>query len=115
MKHTTYADGTECWEANVVPGDITPTNFVRINGQLATVNNDFPTTLDAANMYTIDLTVGKPVTEITADNCNNISGTDNYIVRDNFEQTITVTGGSPHHRHRRQPDYLFRECQYQCR
>ena len=95
MKHTTYADGTECWEANVVPGDITPTNFVRINGQLATVNNDFPTTLDAANMYTIDLTVGKPVTEITADNCNNISGTDNYIVRDNFEQTITVTGGSP--------------------
>ena len=95
MKHTTYTDGTECWEANVVPGDITPTNFVRINGQLATVNNDFPTTLDAANMYTIDLTVGKPVTEITADNCNNISGTDNYIVRDNFEQTITVTGGSP--------------------
>ena len=62
MKHTTYTDGTACWEANVTP---------------------------------IDLTVGKPVTEITADNCNNISGTDNYIVRDNFGQTITVTGGSP--------------------
>ena len=94
MKKQTYGN-TECWEANVVPGNITLDNFVRINGQLATVNNDFPTTLDAANMYTIDLTVGKPVTEITADNCNNISGTDNYIVRDNFEQTITVTGGSP--------------------
>ena len=31
MKHTTYADGTECWEANVVPGNITLDNFVRIN------------------------------------------------------------------------------------
>lgn len=51
--------------------------------------------LNAATMYTINLTVGDPVTEITADNCNNISGTDNYIVRDNFGQTITVTGGSP--------------------
>ena len=113
MKHTTYADGTECWEANVVPGNITLDNFVRINGQLATVNNDFPTTLDAANMYTIDLTVGKPVTEITADNCNNISGTDNYIRYGQLHCSRQLRAN--HHRHRRQPDYLFRECQYQCR
>ena len=32
MKKQTYGN-TECWEANVVPGDITPTNFIRINGQ----------------------------------------------------------------------------------
>ena len=94
MKKQTYGN-TECWEANVVSGNITLDNFVRINGQTATVNDGFPTTLEAARMYTIDLTVGEPVTEITADNCNNISGTDNYIVRDNFGQTITVTGGSP--------------------
>ena len=94
MKKQTYGN-TECWEANVVPGNITLTDFIRINGQTATINDGFPTTLEAAKMYTIDLTVGNPVTEITADNCNNISGTDNYIVRDNFGQTITVTGGSP--------------------
>lgn len=60
MKHTTYTDGTECWEANVVPGTITLDNFVRINGQTATVNDGFPTTLDASTMYTIDLTVVVP-------------------------------------------------------
>ena len=48
MKHTTYTDGTECWEANVVPATITLDNFVRINGQTATVNDGFPTTLDAS-------------------------------------------------------------------
>ena len=51
------------YEANVVPGDITLTNFIQINGQTAAVNEGFPTTLDAANMYTIDFTVGKPVLE----------------------------------------------------
>ena len=95
MKHTTYADGTECWEANVVPGDITLTDFIRINGQPATINNDFPTTLVSGNMYTIDLTVGEEITVITADNCDNISGSDNYVVSGNFGQTITVTDGSP--------------------
>ena len=41
MKKQTYGN-TECWEANVVPGDITPTNFIRINGQTATINENFP-------------------------------------------------------------------------
>lgn len=73
MKHTTYTDGTECWEANVVPDDITPTNFIRINGQTATINESFPTTLASGNMYTIDLTVGEVITEITAENNSPIS------------------------------------------
>ncbi len=97
MKKQTFADDTECWEANVAPGvTIDLANFIRLNG--TTVVKDLggiPTMLNAATMYTVNLTVGDPVTEITADNCNNISGTDNYIVRDNFGQTITVTGGSP--------------------
>lgn len=95
MKHTTYADGTECWEANVVPGNITLENFVRINGQTATINDGFPTTLDASTMYTIDLTVGEPVTEITADNCNNINDDGYYRVSDQFNQQISITGGKP--------------------
>ena len=95
MKNTTYADGTECWEANIVPGNITLTDFIRINGQTATVNNDFPTTLASGNMYTIDLTVGEEITVITADNCQNINGDGYYRVSGGFGQTITVNGGSP--------------------
>ena len=95
MQHTTYTDGTACWEANVVPGNITLDNFVRINGQTATVNNDFPTTLASGNMYTIDLTVGKEITEITEDNCQNINGDGYYRVSGGFGQTITVTGDNP--------------------
>ena len=94
MKKQTYGN-TECWEANVVPGNITITDFIRINGQTATVNDGFPTTLEAAKMYTIDLTVGKEITEITADNCQNINGDGYYRVSGGFGNTITVTGGNP--------------------
>ena len=95
MKHTTYTDGTECWEANVVPATITLDNFVRINGQTAKINEDFPTTLASGNMYTIDLTVGEEITVITEDNCQNINGDGYYRVSGGFGQTITVTGDNP--------------------
>lgn len=59
MKRATYADGIECWEANVVPGTITISNFIRLNGMTVVSNlSGIPETLDAAKMYTIDLTVG---------------------------------------------------------
>lgn len=93
MKHNTYIDGIECWEANVVPGNITITDFIRINGQTATVNNDFPTTLEAAKMYTIDLTVGEKITDIK-DNTT-ISDDGYYRVSGTFNQQINITGGSP--------------------
>ena len=93
MKHTTYADDTECWEANVVPGDITLTDFIRINGQTATVNDDFPTTLISGNMYTIDLTVGEKITDIK-DNTT-ISDDGYYRVSGTFNQQINITGGKP--------------------
>ena len=59
MKEQTY-NGAKCWEANVVPGvTIDLTNFIRLNGTTV-VNNlmGIPTTLNAATMYTINLTVG---------------------------------------------------------
>ena len=93
MKNTTYADGTECWEANVVPGTITPTNFIRINGQTAKINNDFPTTLEAARMYTIDLTVGEKITDIKDNTTINDNGY--YRVSGTFNQQINITGGKP--------------------
>ena len=98
MKNTTYADGTECWEANVVPGTIDLANFIRLNGHAVVEKDnltDVPEVLNAAKMYTINLTVGEPVTEITAENCDNISGTGNYVVNGTFNQQITITGGSP--------------------
>ena len=93
MKKQTYGN-TECWEANVVPGTITPTNFIRINGQTATINNDFPTTLASGNMYTIDLTVGKEITDINKDNTT-ISDNGYYRVSGTFNQQINITGGNP--------------------
>ena len=93
MKKQTYGN-TECWEANVVSGNITLDNFVRINGQTATVNNDFPTTLASGNMYTIDLTVGKEITDINKDNTT-ISDNGYYRVSGIFDQQINITGGSP--------------------
>ena len=99
MKHTTYTDGTECWEANVVPGTIDKNSFLRLNGHAVLTESELSgfsySTLDAAKMYTIDLTVGKEITEITADNSSNIKGDSHYRLSGGFGQTITVTGGSP--------------------
>ena len=94
MKKQTYGN-TECWEANVVPGNITLTDFIRINGQPATINNDFPTTLASGNMYTIDLTVGQPITEITPGNVPTISDDGHYRISGGLGEAVTITGGSP--------------------
>ena len=87
MKHTTYTDGTECWEANVVPATITLDNFVRINGQTATVNDGFPTSLDASTMYTIDLTVVVPKQIFGGET---ITKPGVYIVKGTVTESITL-------------------------
>ena len=96
MKHTTYDDGIECWEANVVPTPITLNNFIRLNGTTIVTNlSGIPETLEGGQMYTIDLTVGEPIIDINSENCNNINGGGNYRVSGTFNQQITITGGSP--------------------
>ena len=99
MENTTYADGTECWEANVVPGTIDKNSFLRLNGHAVLTESELSgfsySTLEAAKMYTIDLTVGEEITEITADNCQNINGDGHYRLSGGFGNTITVTGGNP--------------------
>ena len=79
MKNTTYADGTECWEANVVPGTIDKNRFLRLNGHAVLTASELSgfnySSLDAGQMYTIDLTVGEDV-----------SG--------DFRHTVNVTGGA---------------------
>ena len=73
MKKQTFANDTECWEANVVPGEVI--SQIKVNDTEATLTASLTPKVAALN--TIDLTVGDPVTEITTDNCNNISGSDN--------------------------------------
>ena len=96
MKHTTYTDGTECWEANVVPGTIDLTNFIRLNGHApATSLTDIPTTLSAGEMYTLNLTVGQPITEITPGNVPTISDDGHYRISGGLGEAVTITGGKP--------------------
>ena len=65
MKHTTYADGTECWEANVVPGTIDKDSFLRLNEDVVLTDSELSgfnyTSLEAAKMYIINLTVGEKI------------------------------------------------------
>lgn len=97
MKNTTYADGTECWEANVVPGTIDKNSFLRLNGHAVLTESELSgfsySTLEAANMYTIDLTVGEKITDIK-DNTT-ISDNGYYRVSGIFDQPISITGGNP--------------------
>ena len=74
MKKQTYGN-TECWEANVVPGDINKENFIRLNGYAVVTNlTDVPDMLSSGKMYIIDITVGNAITDITTDNCQDIKG-----------------------------------------
>ena len=84
------------YEANIVPDEIDDSNFIRLNSTaLATNLTGILAPLEAGKMYTIDLTVGEPVTDITAENCQDIKGDGYYRVGGNLGQTITVTGGNP--------------------
>ncbi len=79
MKQCTYSEGEDeftCWEANVVPGDITsPSTFIRLNGSII-VPFSAITELEAGNVYTIDIDLSNsdPTIETNAD------GTTTYIV-----------------------------------
>ena len=86
------ADATT-WEANVVPGtQIDPANFIRLNGTaMATNLTGLPSTLGAGQMYTVSLTVGEEITELTADN-RNITQDGYYRVRGSFPYNITISG-----------------------
>ena len=99
MKHTTYTDGTECWEANVVPGTIDKNSFLRLNGHAVLTESELSgfsySTLEAAKMYTIDLTVGEEITEITAENNSPINDDGYYRVSGTFNHQISITDGSP--------------------
>ncbi len=88
MHHADYDGGTECWEANVVPGvAITPNDFIRLNGtSLATIGTGFLATLEAGKLYTIDLTVGDK--QIFGG--ETITKPGEYIVKGTVTESITL-------------------------
>lgn len=65
MRRTTYQDGTECWEANVVPGE--EIQVFRVSGtNLAISRNCYISpyiTPEAGNVHTIMLTVNSEGTQ----------------------------------------------------
>ena len=63
MKKQTFADGTECWEANVVPGEVI--SQIKVNNTEATLTK--PLTPKVAALNTITINVEQAPTEIDLD------------------------------------------------
>ena len=103
MFKTTY-NNQPCWEATLLSGTLQAGNSFRLTptagGDPVQATLTSSISISAGKVYTIDITVNPAIpadaTEITADNCNNISGTDDYVVRGTFGNSITIAGGSPH-------------------
>ena len=85
------------WEANVVPGpQIDPAAFIRLNGtSLATIGTGFPATLEAGKLYTIDLTVGEKLIDLSTYTGTSLTIGDKVILtgkNDNLQ--ILLQGGA---------------------
>lgn len=63
IKKQTFADGTECWEANVVPGEVI--SQIKVNNTEATLTK--PLTPKVAALNTITINVEQAPTEIDLD------------------------------------------------
>lgn len=81
MKKQTFADGTECWEANVVDEQI---DRVKVNGIETTLTK--PLTPKVAALNTIDLTVG----ENQIFGGETITKPGEYIVKGTVTESITL-------------------------
>ena len=102
MLKTTY-NNQPCWEATLLPGTLQAGNSFRLTptagGDPVQATLTSSVSISAGKVYTIDITVNPAIPadaiEITTDNCNNINGTDDYVVRGTFGNSITIAGGSP--------------------
>ena len=75
------------YEANVVPGAINLTDFIRLNGTTVVTNlTGLPATLDAGTMYTANITVGEPVLQDGA----TITEAGEYTMSGNYTQGVTI-------------------------
>ena len=82
MKKQTFANGTECWEANVVPGEVI--SQIKVNNTEATLTK--PLIPKVAALNTIDLTVG----ENQIFGGETITKQGEYIVKGTVTESITL-------------------------
>ena len=92
MQKVTY-NGTECWEANVVPGH-TITQF-KVNDTEGTLDGSGVTPV-AASLHTITLTVKSSIPDDAKEITGSINDNGNYVVSGTRSEAINITGGSPH-------------------
>ena len=89
MKKQTFDNDTECWEANVVPGEVI--SQIKVNNTETTLTASLTPKVAALN--TINLTVGEKITDIKDNTTINDNGY--YRVSGTFNQQINITGGNP--------------------
>ena len=101
MYKTTY-DGKDCWEATLRDGRLEADNTFEVANakgrrmRVMLAQEDMP--IAAGQVYTINISVN-PVIPENATDITNVTGDINdkgdYVVRNNYDKTINITGGSP--------------------
>jgi len=94
MHKTSYGNATTTvYEANVVPGTVAnPNNLIRVGGQFNATGINL-TELAAGQIYTIDLTVGDPVIDVSTYEGTTITLTqDTYITGTSTDKRIIIDG-----------------------
>lgn len=75
------------YEANVVPGAINLTDFIRLNGTAVVTNlTGLPATLEEGTMYTANITVGEPVLQ----DGTTLTEAGEYTMSGNYTQGVTI-------------------------
>lgn len=100
MMEATY-NGQRCWEANLRPGYLEADNTFEVakeGGTPVRVTLDADVPITAGQVHTINISVNPVVPEDATDITNvtgDISGNGDYVVRNNYDKTINITGDSP--------------------
>ena len=100
MREATY-DGVKYWEANLRPGTLQANNSFEVakaEGDPVRVTLDADVPITAGQVHTINISVNPVIPENATDITNvtgEISDKGDYVVRNNYDKTINITGGSP--------------------
>ena len=101
MYKTTY-EGKVCWEATLRDGHLEADNTFEVANaegkRMRVMLAQKDMRIDAGQVYTINISVN-PVIPENATDITNVTGDINdkgdYVVRNNYDKTINITGGSP--------------------
>ena len=100
MRRATYG-GVEYWEANLRPGTLQANNSFEVakdGGTPVRVRLENNVSITAGQVHTINISVNPVILENATDITNvtgDINDRGDYVVRNNYEKAINITGGSP--------------------